>query len=272
MNPANISPTERSNPAWENLSSMMAEDIVRLMFNEEAESLARLVEKSSEVARLAGMAAEVLESGGRIIYAGAGTSGRLAVMDAVECVPTFGTSPEIVLGIIAGGEEALTRAVEGAEDDSEAGRNAIDGLHVSSSDLVIGVSASGRARFVITAVERAGELDASTGWITSNPDHPPVDASVVLDTGPEVLAGSTRLKAATAAKVALNAVSTTAMVLSGRVRGNLMTSMRATNLKLRTRAVDILKKVANLGEDRAREILEKNDWNLPRSIEEAESR
>ncbi len=259
--------TEKTNPEWAALAEMRTADAVRLMLAEEAASVAAISKNADDIALLADLAGRALKAGGRVIYVGAGTSGRMGAMDAAECVPTFGTDPETVLGIIAGGSEAMTRAIEGAEDDGEGGRIAVDEISASERDVVIGISASGTAAFVRSAVKRAAEVGASTGWVTSSEEHPPVDAAIVLDTGPEVLAGSTRLKAATAAKIVLNTVSTLAMAAAGRVTGNRMTSMTPTNGKLRSRAVRILAETSEVGEEEAKKTLVKTGWNITRALE-----
>lgn len=197
--------------------------------------------------------------GGRLIYVGAGTSGRLAVLDAAECVPTFGTTPEQVVAILAGGAAALTAAVEGAEDDREAGGRAIMALDVGTLDSVIGIAASGNTPFVIGALEAADGLGALTGCLVNVVESPMaklVAHPICIATGAETLMGSTRLKAGTAQKLALNMLSTGAMLRAGRVYENLMTDMRAANLKLRERAALIVAEAAQLDLAAAREILE----------------
>jgi N-acetylmuramic acid 6-phosphate etherase len=191
-------------------------------------------------------------------YVGAGTSGRLATLDAAEMLPTFGTPPELVRAQIAGGHPALVRAVEGAEDDAEAGRAAVSDL-VNAGDVVTGISASGSAAFVVAAIDRAKEIGALTIALTSVADSPLVRAAempVVLETGAEVLAGSTRLKAGTAQKIALNAISTAVMVRLGKVYDNLMVDVVASNRKLRARALRLVERLAQVDRDRASQLLE----------------
>lgn len=259
--------TERQNRRSKNLASMNARQIAALMIGEEAESAARLKKKSAAVARLASLAAEAVRRGGRIIYVGAGTSGRLGVMDAAELLPTFGAGVESAAAIMAGGKKAVFRPVEGAEDDAAAARKEIRSLKIGKNDLVIGISASGSAAFARTAVAEAKKRGAKTGWVTSNTEHPPVDAAMILDTGPEVLAGSTRLKAATAAKIVLNAVSTIAFVKSGRATGNFMTSMRPVNDKLRARAVRMISTLCKVRPSLAERTLENTCWDIVRAGE-----
>jgi N-acetylmuramic acid 6-phosphate etherase len=209
---------------------------------ESAQSVAHAVSALTPLVEAAGAC---LRGGGRILYVGAGTSGRLGVLDAAECPPTFGVDSARVQGIIAGGIAALTNSIEGAEDDTQAGAAAIDAAQVSAQDIVIGVAASGNTPYVAGALCRATELGAPTGLITSNPNaSTPARFRVNLDTGPELVSGSTRLKAGTAAKIALNIVSTGAMALSGFVHQGRMIGMRPVNLKLRERAARIVAELA----------------------------
>src|SRR5947207_8851231 len=224
-----------------------------------------------------------------MFYVGAGTSCRLGVLDAAEIPPRFGASADLFQGIIAGGALALRRSVEGAEDDARAGILAMDERGVRREDVVIGISASGRAAFVTEALRRAREIGAQTILLTSNASQIPVEAAVPaatssaagttasttdfdllinLKTGPEIVAGSTRLKAGTATKVALNIISTGAMVRLGRVRGNLMIDLQPTNKKLRERAVGLVSKLAGCDRKSARSRLERADWNLREALNE----
>jgi N-acetylmuramic acid 6-phosphate etherase len=207
--------------------------------------------------------------GGRLIYVGAGTSGRLAVLDAAECVPTFGTQPEQVVAVLAGGMPALTLAVEGAEDDRAAGGAAITALDVGALDSVIGVAASGSTPFVIGALEAAKALGALTGCVVNVVESPIaalVAHPICIATGAEVLMGSTRLKAGTAQKLALNMLSTGAMLRAGRIYENLMTDMRAANVKLRERAAVIVAEAAQLDLAQARDILDACDGEMKTAI------
>ncbi|MFC6074237.1 N-acetylmuramic acid 6-phosphate etherase [Microbispora bryophytorum] len=200
-----------------------------------------------------------MADGGRLLYVGAGTSGRLAVLDASECPPTFGTHPDLVQGIIAGGEAALVRSVEGAEDDAEAGAAVIRGKHVGPLDSVVGISASGRAPYVVAAVEQARRLGALTVGLACNTGTPlarAADHAVEVIVGPEVVTGSTRLKAGTAQKLVLNMISTITMIRSGRTYGNFMVDVVPSNSKLVDRAARIVSDITGTQVPRAREVLE----------------
>jgi N-acetylmuramic acid 6-phosphate etherase len=274
--------TEQRNPRSENLEKMTARQLVELFVEEE-----KLVEEAlrgaiGDLARAVEMVTESLRYGGLLFYVGAGSSGRIAVLDASEIPPTFGASPEIVQGIIAGGVTALYRSVEGAEDEDNAGAVAMRERGTKGGDVVIGITASGRTPFVLGALAHAKSLGAKTILLTCNPAvvtgvspaasgtaAATVDADLVitLAVGPEVLTGSTRLKAGTATKIALNIVSTGAMVALGKARGNLMIGLRATSAKLRDRAVRVVAELMQCDYDSARRQLEAADWNLRAVVE-----
>ena len=215
--------------------------------------------QAREIARAVDMAAAAFRNGGRLFYVGAGTSGRLGVLDASECPPTFGSDPEMVQGIIAGGVAALTRSQEGAEDRPEGGAKEMDERGIASRDFVIGIAASGTTPFVHGAIHRARELGAHTAIVTCTtpPDSliADCDISIVTIVGPEVVTGSTRLKAGTATKLVLNTITTGAMVLLGKTYGNLMVDLRATNAKLTDRSERIVMEVTGVARDRARDLL-----------------
>jgi N-acetylmuramic acid 6-phosphate etherase len=207
----------------------------------------------------------VLRKGGHLFYVGAGTSGRLGVLDASEMLPTFGVSPALVQGIVAGGASALYHSVEGAEDEPGGGALAIDERGVTGADIVCGISASGRTPFVLGALAAAKKRGAQTILLTCNPARArpeTFDLEIDLATGPEILTGSTRLKAGTATKVALNILSTGAMVALGKVRGNLMVDLAVTNEKLRDRAVRLVAELRKCDYAEACERLQKTGWNL----------
>ena len=229
------------------------------MNREDATIAAVVAGQSDQIARAVETAASAFRSGGRLFYVGAGTSGRLGVLDASECPPTFGTDPDMVQGIIAGGAPALTRSQEGAEDSPQAGAAEMDSRHVGPLDFVVGIAASGTTPFVHGAIHRARSLGARTAIVacTQPPDSllADCDIAIVAVVGPEVVTGSTRLKAGTATKLVLNTITTGAMILLGKTYGNLMVDMRATNAKLSDRAERIMIEVTGVSRERARELL-----------------
>ena len=250
--------TEARNPRSEALDSLDAAGIVALMGAEDAAAVAAVRAESEAIARAIDWAAERFRIGGRLIYVGAGTSGRLGVLDASECPPTFGTPREMVVGLIAGGPAALTRAIEGAEDRPEQGAADLDALNVSPRDLVVGIATSGRTPYVLGAVARAKSLGAATVGIACNRPSllgAAVDLEIAPLVGPEVLAGSTRLKAGTATKLILNMITTGAMVRIGKTLGNRMVDLRPTNEKLRLRSRRILRELAGLDDAGAADLL-----------------
>lgn len=225
-----------------------------------------------DLAKTVEMVATSLRKGGRLFYVGAGSSGRIGVLDASEIPPTFGASAELVQGIIAGGATALSRSVEGAEDEADNGALAIDERGIKNGDVVIGLTASGRTPFVLGSLGRAKSLGAKTVLLTCNPagtaaSTPDVDLTIDLATGPEILTGSTRLKAGTATKIALNIISTGAMVALGKVRGNLMIDLQILSTKLRDRAIRLVAEIAGCDYEAARKRLETNDWNLRAAVD-----
>ncbi len=235
--------TEASNPASHNLDQLSPRQILELMNAEDSTVAGAVRLILPEITRAVEAIVECLQSGGRLIYMGAGTSGRLGVLDAAECPPTFNTSPELVVGRIAGGTLALVSAVEAAEDDQELGRQDAINLKLSPSDALVGLSASGRTPYVIGALTYAQKIGALAIGLTCNrPSAIEQIAQITLApvTGPEVLSGSTRLKAGTAQKMVLNMLSTATMVRLGKTYGNLMVDMHPTNAKLRRRAARIV--------------------------------
>jgi N-acetylmuramic acid 6-phosphate etherase len=239
--------TEAGNPRAQDLDTLTTRELVALTFQEDTAAQAACAAVSDEVAELADRVVSSLRQGGRLVYVGAGTSGRMGVIDAVELGPTFGVEPSQVTAIMAGGERAVSQAQEGTEDDRGAGYREVVALGVGENDAVVGLSASGRTRFTEGALDAAGSRDAFTALITCNPPQPSVvaDQIIVLDTGPEVLAGSTRMKAGTATKMVLNALSLAVMTQLGKVYGNRMVDLRTGSRKLRDRA---LRLVCELGE------------------------
>ena len=257
--------TEQRNPRSENLEKMSAQDLVKLFVDEEKFVGEALRAANADLARAIELVAESLRQGGRLFYIGAGSSGRLGVLDASEIPPTFGASPELVQGIIAGGATALQRSVEGAEDEGSNGALAIDRRGIKDVDVVIGITASGRTPFVLGALARAKSLGAKTVLLSCNPAREQkVVADLVIDlaVGPEILTGSTRLKAGTATKIALNIISTGAMVALGKVRGNLMIDLNTSSTKLRDRATRMVAELTERDYDSARARLEESGWDL----------
>ena len=257
--------TESRNPRSYGLDKMNAREIVRLM-NEEEQSVIRALKTAEEsLATVAEHAAEAFLNGGRVIYIGAGTSGRIAVMDAAEMPPTFGIEPDRFVALVSGGDGAVSRSVEDAEDNEYAAVLALNELHVSRKDIIVGVAASGRTPYVVAGVRHARQKGVWTCGIANNRSSPLLEAAdlgILLDTGPEVLTGSTRLKAGTAQKLALNRISTAAMVLSGKVVENLMVDVSAKNQKLKERCARIVTELTDTTFDEAWELLEANDWNI----------
>lgn len=251
--------TESQNPATLNLDAMSAHDIVAAM-NAEDRKVADIVGAAlPQIAAAVEGIAERMRRGGRLIYMGAGTSGRLGVLDAAECVPTFSVPPTLVLGIIAGGERAMIRAVEGAEDDADGGRRDLEAVNASALDTVVGIAASGTTPYVLGALDYAGKIGALTVGVACNVPSPVVSRAQIgigVAVGAEVLTGSTRLKSGTAQKLVLNMLSTGAMVRLGKVYGNLMVDVQITNEKLVGRARRIVAQVAKIDEVRAAELLE----------------
>jgi len=264
--------TEQRNPRSENLEKMNAQDLVKLFVDEEKFVDEGLRAASADLARVVELVAESLGKGGRLFYVGAGTSGRLGVLDASEIPPTFGASPELVQGIIAGGATALHRSVEGAEDESSRGALAMDRRGVKDVDVVLGITASGRTPFVLGALTQAKSLGAKTILLSCNPAREKkanVDLAIDLAVGPEILTGSTRLKAGTATKVALNIISTGAMVALGKVRGNLMIDLNTSSAKLRDRATRMLAELTECDYNAARAQLEQSGWDLRSVLKKA---
>jgi N-acetylmuramic acid 6-phosphate etherase len=222
-----------------------------------------------EIASAVSLVEAAFAAGGRLVYVGAGTPGRLAALDAAECPPTFGTAPDRVIALLAGGADAASSAVEGAEDDAEAGARDVRGAEVSSRDVVVGISASGRTPYVLAALEAARDAGAPTVAIVNNRGSlaaTVADLTIELDTGPEVLSGSTRLKSGTSEKVVLNTISTSAMVRTGKSYGAWMVDVQATNEKLRRRACRIVREAAAVDAETALRTLAAADWNTKTAL------
>jgi N-acetylmuramic acid 6-phosphate etherase len=261
--------TESPNPRSESVDTQSAIEIVRLMNSEDMKAVAAVGAEAESIARAIEWAADRLQHGGRLIYVGAGTSGRLGVLDAAECPPTFNTPPGMVVGLIAGGLAALTQAVEGAEDDPDRGAADLAALDVSEADLVVGIATSGRTPYVLGAVREARRRGAVTVGLTCNRPSllgEEVDMEIAPLVDAEIISGSTRLKAGTATKMILNMISTGAMVRIGKTLGNRMVDLQPTNEKLRIRSRRILRELAGLDDGRAAEILAKCGGHLKRAL------
>lgn len=251
--------TEQRNPKTMELDSFSPIEIARVMNEENTNVIKAIDEVLPQVASAIEWAGEALNAGGRIVYMGAGTSGRLGVLDAVECPPTFGVSYDTVVGLIAGGEGAFVKAAEGAEDNAEAGAADLAALELESRDIVIGIAASGRTPYVIGGLRYANEAGCRTVAIACNKDSAVgAEAQLAIEpvTGPEVLTGSTRLKAGTAQKLVLNMISTGSMVAAGKVYQNLMIDVKQSNEKLRVRAQNIVMMATECTREQAAEALE----------------
>ena len=251
--------TERRNPRSATIDTASALEIVDLIGAEDATVPASVARARVEIARTIDLIEGAFRAGGRLIYVGAGTSGRLGVLDAAECPPTFGAPPEMVVGIIAGGLPALIRSIEGAEDDVNAGLGEMDARKVGPDDVVVGIAASGTTPFVRAALSRAQTLGARTAIVSCS--EPPAllketcDVCITVLVGPEVVTGSTRMKSGTATKLVLNTLTTGAMIRLGKTYGNLMVDLRAWNDKLVDRSHRIVMETTGLGRDEARSVL-----------------
>jgi N-acetylmuramic acid 6-phosphate etherase len=251
--------TERRNPRTASIDLASPLEIVDLINAEDQRVPDAVATQREQIARAIEMAEKTFRRGGRLFYVGAGTSGRLGVLDASECPPTFGTKPEMVQGIIAGGLPALTRSQEGAEDIVKNGAIAMDEHGVNDKDFVIGIAASGTTPYVRAALERASTIGALTGIVACSP--PPADLVAKVDVtmlpivGPEVVTGSTRMKAGTATKLVLNTITTGAMIRLGKTFGNLMVDLRATNVKLKDRSERILMEVCEVDREGAQRLI-----------------
>jgi N-acetylmuramic acid 6-phosphate etherase len=255
--------TERVHPDGIDLESLSTLHMLRRLHAGDREAVRAVDRSLPSLAALADEAAETLAAGGRLIYVGAGTSGRLGTIDASECPPTFGVPRSRVVALMAGGRRALSRSVEGAEDDRRAAATAVRRARVGSTDLVIGLSASGTTPFVLSALSQAARRRAHTALLTSNPAaRPAVDRRVLLATGPELVAGSTRMKAGTATKMALGLLSTAAFVRLGAVHRGQMVALRPSSEKLRRRAVRIVSLLRGVSASKARAALVRRNWNV----------
>jgi N-acetylmuramic acid 6-phosphate etherase len=268
--PVSASPTEGRHPKSMHFSDLALADAIRLMLEEDETIPGKILAESEHIEWTVREVVRAFANGGRLIYCGAGTSGRLGVLDASECPPTFRTPAHLVQGIIAGGRTALWSAVEGAEDDLEAGKRAIISRRITEHDVVVGISASGHAPFIWGCLGEAKDRGATTVLVCCNPayrDHPLLDGAILPDTGPEILTGSTRLKSGTATKLVLNLITTLAMTHSGKVMSNLMIDLNPSNGKLRDRAVRIVRDLTGADETTALATLESHGWIVRKACE-----
>jgi N-acetylmuramic acid 6-phosphate etherase len=276
MHPSTTSITDRGTLATEQrlpesmaLDSLSIDDALALMNQQDLAAVHAVISQRESIGRAVALVADAFRRGGRLIYAGAGTSGRLGILDAAECPPTFGTSPEMVQAIIAGGPGAVFKSVEGAEDHAASGTAAIDEKSIGANDVVIGIAAGGTTPFVRGALARARQRGAKTVFlccVKPMDGEPDVDLVIRPVTGPEVLTGSTRLKAGTATKLALNQITTLAMVQLGKVYENLMVDLKATNQKLQDRAARIVAALTNLPRSAAIDLLASADGQVKTAI------
>ena len=262
--------TERRNPRTATIDTASALEIVDLIGAEDATVPAGVARAREDIARAVDLIEQAFRAGGRLVYVGAGTSGRLGVLDAAECPPTFGTPPEMVVGVIAGGYPALVKSVEGAEDDVNAAIGEMDSRRVGHDDVVIGIAASGTTPFVRAALSRAQTLGARTAIVTCS--EPPkllrdtCDVTILVLVGPEVVTGSTRMKAGTATKLVLNTLTTAAMIRLGKTYGNLMVDLRAWNDKLIDRSERIVMETTGLPRTEARGVIDAADGKVKTAI------
>ena len=265
-----ISRTEMRNEKSMNFSSLSTVDMAKLVIEANHEAVCAVEKAAEDIAKAIDAIAEAFTGGHRLFYVGAGTSGRLGVIDAAECPPTFGVPHGQVQGIIAGGSERMFRAGENEEDKYESGCEAIREHGVMRGDVVMGVSAAGNAAYVVGALDTARELGCVTVGLACNPDTKVLNAAdiaIFTDTGAEILTGSTRLKAGTAQKIVLNTITTCAMAKTGKVYENMMINLAPSNEKLRRRVIRIVREILACDEDTAVAKLEENDWNIRKAVE-----
>lgn len=261
--------TEQNNQMSNDIDQMNTYEIIQCMNNEDKMVAEEVGKQIPQISKAVDLITEAIKNGGRLIYIGAGTSGRLGVLDASECLPTFNVSPEIIKGIIAGGDKALRIAIEGIEDDTEQAVTDLKKENLNQYDVIVGITASGSTPYVLAGLDYARKTGAKTIGIACNPSSKLLgysDICIEIVVGPEVIAGSTRLKAGTAQKMVLNMLSTAAMVKLGKTYKNIMIDLQINNNKLKRRAVEILKGLTELNDDEAEIMLEQNNWNLKEAV------
>ncbi|MDO4873014.1 MAG: N-acetylmuramic acid 6-phosphate etherase [Carnobacterium sp.] len=261
--------TEQVNDRSVDIETQSIGQILHYM-NDENRTVTDAIERCiPSIEKVTAAVVQAFEKGGRLIYLGAGTSGRLGVLDASECPPTFGVSPDMVVGVIAGGDYALRHAIEGAEDDETIAKEQLKQLGLVKEDVVVGISASGRTPYVVAGLSYAKEVGCYTGAISNSPNaviSNVADIGIEAITGPEVVTGSTRMKAGTAQKLILNMITTAAMIRVGKIFKGYMVDVQPTNQKLKQRATNILSKITGFSQEEARAHLEKNDFDLKVAI------
>lgn len=259
--------TEMRNPDTYNIGDMSTRDILYTINRENLNVIMAIDKAMPDIELACEAVTDAVSNGGRVFYIGAGTSGRLGVCDAAECPPTFGVDRDMFIGIIAGGYDSMHSAAENQEDNPELSVSELKRLNFGSKDILIGISASGSAAYVIAAIEYADSLGAKTVSITNNPDTlmgRSAKINICADTGPEVITGSTRMKAGTAQKIILNMISTTAMVKCGYVYENLMINLKPTNKKLKNRMIEIVSEITKYDAEKSRQLLEEHNWSIPK--------
>lgn len=261
--------TEKTNPNTLNIDVASSLEIARMINEEDKKVAEKISENLTSIAKAIDIISENFLKGGRLLYFGAGTSGRLGVLDASECPPTFNSPNDMVQGIIAGGDRALRFAIEGAEDSCELARKDFEKLNITEKDTVVSISASGNANYVIEVLKLAKEKKAKTIALTCNPManiSKIADVVICIETGAEVITGSTRMKAGTAQKMVLNMLTTGAMIKIGKVYKNFMIDVKPTNIKLKDRAQRIVSEIANCSQDEAKAVLESNEYKVKEAI------
>ena len=264
--------TEAVNPRSVGIDEKSAVEICRLMHEADLEAWKALGPAVEDIAKVVDFVVAAFRRDRRLVYLGAGSSGRLGVIDASECPPTFGVDPYLVQAYIAGGDEALRRSIEGAEDSAADGEQQVESLALAEGDVVCGIAGSGTTPYVRGALVAARKRGCVTVLLTSNPqwsqhgDPADVDVAIVLEVGPEILSGSSRLKAGTAAKMALNMITTGAMIRWGKVYDNLMVDLTAVNEKLRGRASRLVQKIAEVDSEEAGKLLRESEWNVKLAV------
>lgn len=261
--------TEMRLDASRHIDKMDTLSMVKLINQENMNTVKAVEDSLDDIAKVCDAVASCFEKGGRLFYIGAGTSGRLGVIDAAECPPTFGVPRDQVTGIIAGGEKCMVQAAEAQEDDEESGIRDITAHSLCENDVVVGISAAGGASYVIGALKYANSIGALTVSLSSNKDTPierEAKLNIVTDTGAEVITGSTRMKSGTAQKLVLNMISTCAMIKTGKVYENLMINLKPTNKKLTARMIRIVTEILNVSDSDAEILLKNADWNIRQAI------